>query len=73
MCASFETFLSSFIQCSIGFPYFFSIDGKYEAGPVTFFSATLNYTISVSDLTANSLSNAAPRYITESSNIARGE
>ena len=39
MCASFETFFNSFIQCSIGLPYFFSIEGKYEAGPVTFFSA----------------------------------
>jgi hypothetical protein len=26
-------------QCEIGFPYFFSIEGKYEAGPVIFFSA----------------------------------
>jgi hypothetical protein len=34
MWASFETFFSSFIQCSIGFPSFFSIEGKYEAGPV---------------------------------------
>jgi hypothetical protein len=23
----------------MGFPYFFSIEGKYEAGPVNFFSA----------------------------------
>ena len=25
----------------MGFPYFFSIDGKYDAGPVTFFHAFL--------------------------------
>ena len=24
------------IQCAIGLPYVFSIDGKYDAGPVTF-------------------------------------
>ena len=38
MWASLATFFSSFIQCSIGLPYFFSIEGKYDAGPVTFFS-----------------------------------
>ena len=27
---------SSDFQCEIGMPYFFSIEGKYEAGPVTF-------------------------------------
>ena len=36
MWASLETFLSSFVQCSMGLPYFFSIEGKYDAGPVTF-------------------------------------
>lgn len=36
MCVSLETFFSSFIQCEMGLPYFFSIDGKYDAGPVTF-------------------------------------
>lgn len=35
----FETFFSSFIQCSIGLPYFFSMEGKYDAGPVTLSSA----------------------------------
>lgn len=33
----------------------------------------VRHTISLSDRTANSLSMAVPRYITESSNIARGE
>jgi hypothetical protein len=36
MWVNLDTFLSSFIQCSMGLPYFFSIDGKYDAGPVTF-------------------------------------
>jgi hypothetical protein len=36
MCVSLETYLSYFIQYVMGVPYFFSIDGKYEAGPVTF-------------------------------------
>lgn len=26
---------SNDFQCEIGWPYFFSIDGKYDAGPVT--------------------------------------
>ena len=43
MCAFADTFLSSFIQCSIGFPYFASIEGKYEAGPFTFASAISTY------------------------------
>lgn len=44
MWANLETLFSSFIQYSIGFPYFFSIEGKYDAGPETFFSAmTLDY------------------------------
>ena len=30
MCDRFETFLSSFIQYSIGLPYFFSMEGKDE-------------------------------------------
>ncbi|CAB4874869.1 unannotated protein [freshwater metagenome] len=36
MWVNLDTFLSSFIQCSMGLPYFFSIEGKYDAGPVTF-------------------------------------
>jgi len=43
------------------------------AGPVTFFSAIFHITISFRDRTANSLRSAAPRCITESSNMARGE
>jgi len=43
MCVFADTFLSSFIQCSIGFPYFASIEGKYEAGPFTFASATSHH------------------------------
>jgi hypothetical protein len=27
----------------MGLPYFFSIEGKYEAGPVTFCSAMLGF------------------------------
>ena len=38
-CFAAFIFFSSDFQCEIGFPYFFSIDGKYDAGPVTFFSA----------------------------------
>ena len=33
-------FARSDFQWAIGFPYFFSIDGKYDAGPMTFFSTT---------------------------------
>jgi hypothetical protein len=33
-------FFSSDFQCEMGLPYFFSMEGKYDAGPVTFFSAT---------------------------------
>ena len=32
---------SSDFQCEIGLPYFFSIDGKYDAGPVTFSPLTV--------------------------------
>ena len=35
MCVSLATFFNSFIQCAIGLPYLFSIEGKYDAGPVT--------------------------------------
>jgi len=38
---------SSDFQCEIGCPYFFSIDGKYEAGPVTF-SALIVGTVTAS-------------------------
>jgi len=33
-------FFSSDFQCEMGLPYFFSMEGNYDAGPVTFFSAT---------------------------------
>jgi len=35
-CRAVRIFLRSDFQCEIGLPYFFSMDGKYEAGPVTF-------------------------------------
>lgn len=35
---TFFIFLRIDFQCEIGLPYVFSIDGKYEAGPVVFFS-----------------------------------
>jgi hypothetical protein len=31
-------FFSNDFQWEIGLPYFYSMDGKYEAGPVTFSS-----------------------------------
>lgn len=36
MCFSGPASLSTCIQCAIGLPYFFSMEGKYEAGPETF-------------------------------------
>jgi len=39
-CRALGIFFKNAFQCEIGFPYFFSMDGKYEAGPVTFFDAT---------------------------------
>jgi hypothetical protein len=32
-------FFNMAFQCEIGLPYFFSMEGKYDAGPVTFLSA----------------------------------
>lgn len=37
-CLAFFIFFSIDFQCEIGLPYFFSMEGKYEAGPVTFLS-----------------------------------
>jgi hypothetical protein len=38
-CFAFFIFFNNDFQCEIGFPYFFSIDGKYDAGPFTLSSA----------------------------------
>jgi len=43
MCARSATVSSSLIQWSMGCPYFFSIEGKYDAGPVTFSAMAERY------------------------------
>jgi hypothetical protein len=44
MCLRVPALASTSSQCEIGLPYFLSMDGKYEAGPVTFLGVDITLT-----------------------------